>query len=203
MITVSAKGEAKAAPDEARLSAGVVNEARSAAEALAANSRAMKQVFATLTRLGIPDRSIQTSDFSVSPQYAENRDSTRSPRITGYQVSNQVNVTVDDLAKLGGAIDALVASGANTLGNIAFTISNPKPLLERARADAMKDAGARARTYAAAGGFTLGPILAVNEGSAVVPETVRFAPQQMAAAVPVAGGEESVSANVSVTFEIQ
>ena len=203
-ITVAGEGEAKAAPDEAHLSAGVVTGAKKAADALAANTRAMNEVFATLKRFDIPDKAIQTSEFSVEPQYASNRDGSAGPRITGYMVSNTVNVTVD-LPKLGPALDALVSSGANSLGGIAFAIHDPKPLLAKARAEAIRDAVERAQVYAKAGGFALGPILSVNEGGAAMPRPVYAARMAMAPAAPppVAAGEESVNANVSVTFEIR
>jgi uncharacterized protein YggE len=204
-LTVSGEGEAKSVPDEAHLSAGVVSEARKAADALAANTRAMNEVFATLKRFGIPDNAIQTSEFSVEPQVQPDRNGNAKPKISGYSVSNTVDVTVD-LPKLGPALDALVASGANSLGSIAFDIRDPKPLLAKARAEAMKDAIARALVYAHAGGVGLGPILAVNEGGAETPRPV-YAARMMAAAPagppPVAAGEESVTANVTVTFEIR
>jgi hypothetical protein len=204
-ITVSGEGEAKAAPDEAHLQAGVVTSARKAGDALAANTRAMDQVFATLRRLGIPDKAIQTSDFSVEPQYKSDRNGDSTQTISGYQVSNQVLVTVDDMAKLGAALDALVGSGANTLGSMEFTIRDPKPLMAKAREAAMKDAQARAASYAAAGGFQIGPVLAVTESGSETPQP--FAPRPMlrmaAAAVPVASGENTISANVNVTFEIR
>jgi uncharacterized protein len=203
-ITVSGQGEAKAVPDEAHLSAGVVTEARKAADALAANSTAMNGVFAALRHLGISDKSIQTSGFSIAPQYANDREGNETPKIGGYQVSNEVTVVVDDPRKVGPAIDALAAAGANSLGNISFTIRDPKPLQDEARADAIKDAIARAQTYAAAGGFTLGPILAVSEGAAEPPpRPFAMSPMRMAAAPPIAAGQSSVSASVSVTFEIR
>src|SRR5436309_254573 len=71
LLTVSGAGEAKATPDQATVSAGVLTEAKQAGDALAANSRAMNAVFATLKRFGIPDKSIQTSNFSVTPQYPD------------------------------------------------------------------------------------------------------------------------------------
>lgn len=202
-ITVSGEGEAKAAPDEARLQAGVVSSARKAGEALTANSHAMNKVFATLKQLGIPDKAIQTSDFSVSPQYPPDRGGNPG-QIIGYQVSNQVTVTVD-MAKLGPALDALVSSGANSLGGMSFDIKDPKPLLAQARGAAMKDAALRAETYAAAGGFKLGPILDVSESGSAMPQ--QFAPRPMmrmaAEAVPVASGENTISATVTVTYEIR
>ena len=127
--------------------------------------------------------------------------------ITGYQVSNQVSVTLDDLAKLGPALDALVRSGANQLGGVSFAIANPKPLAERARTAAVADAAAKAKTLAAAAGVTLGPLLSIEEGSAVRPVPM-FALQRAAVAAapappPIAIGEETVSVNVSLTYAIQ
>ena len=85
-------------PDQAELSAGVVTQGPTAADALAANSRAMNAVFDALKKAGIAEKSIQTSNFSVSPQYTPYKpNATEPPRIVGYQVSNNVTVKVDDL----------------------------------------------------------------------------------------------------------
>jgi uncharacterized protein YggE len=162
-LTVSGEGEAKGVPDEAHLSAGVVTEAKRAAYALAANTRTMNAVFATLKRFGIPDRAIQTSEFSVEPQRAQDRNGAAGEKITGYTVSNTVHATVD-LAKLGPALDALASSGANSLGSIDFAIRDPNPLLTKARTEAIRDATERAQVYARAAGIALGPILSVSEG---------------------------------------
>lgn len=203
-LTVTGEGSVKAVPDEAHLSAGVVSEAPRASDALAANSRAMKEVFAALTRLGIPDHAIQTSSFSVNPQYATDRSGNESSKISGYRVSNEVTVTVEGTLKLGAAIDALVNSGANSMGSITFAIRDPQPLLAEARTQAVKDAVARAATYASAAGVTLGPVLAISEAGSEMPRPFAMQRLQMAAApAPIAAGEESVSATVNVTFAIR
>jgi uncharacterized protein len=206
-ISVSGQGEISGKPDQARLSAGVLTEAPTAAAALAANTTAMNRVFAALRTLGIPDAKIQTANFSVQPQYPPFRADGTQPRniIVGYQVSNQVSVIVDDLSKLGPALDALVAGGANQLGGVAFSIANPKPLAERARSAAVADAVAKARTLAAAAGVNLGPLLSIQEGGAIRPVPV-FAMQRALAAPsppPVAIGEESVAVDVTMTYAIQ
>jgi uncharacterized protein YggE len=206
-MTLSGEGEIKAAPDEAQFSVGVVNQAKTAAAALAANSRAMNEVFATLKRLGIPDKSMQTSDLSVTPQYQTTHNGNGPQRIANYEVSNSVFVTVDDLGKFGPALDALVASGSNSVDNIAFTIRDPKQLLAQARTAAMKDAIERAQTYAHAAGLQLGPIVSISEGGSEVPSPVfRAAKGMMMAApqaTPVAAGQLSVSVTVNVTYEIR
>src|SRR4029453_19359362 len=52
-ITVSGDAEVASKPDQARLSAGVVTQAETAAAALAANSTAMNRVFAAIRMAGI------------------------------------------------------------------------------------------------------------------------------------------------------
>ena len=205
-IVVNGEGEVSAKPDSARLSAGVIAQAQTAAAALNANTTAMNRVFAALRAAGIPENKIQTSNFSVQPQYAPYRENNPEPqRIVGYQVSNQVGVIVDDLTKLGGTLDALVRSGSNQLGGIAFFITNPKPLAERARAAAVADAMAKARTLASAAGVTLGPVMNIQESTNFRPVPM-FALAARAEAVgppPIASGEESVTVNVTMTYAIQ
>jgi uncharacterized protein YggE len=204
-IMVSGDAEVASKPDQARLSAGVVTQAETAAGALEANTTAMNRVFATLKAAGIPENRIQTSNFSVQPQYAPFRPENPQPqRIIGYQVSNNVSVVVDDLTKVGATLDALVRSGANQLGGIQFMVADPKPLAERARSLAVVDAQAKARTLATAAGVTLGPLMSIQETSSVRPIPVfAMARAQVAEAVPIAEGEERVRVDVTMTYAIQ
>jgi len=205
-LTVTGQGTAKAVPDEANFSAGVVAQGASAREALAANSRAMNAVLATLKRQGVPDKAIQTSNLSVSPQYDVCKPNAACrQKITGYEVSNNVSVTVG-IDKAGPVLDALVASGANQMGAISFSIHDPKPLLSEARADAVKDAFDRAQTIAKAAGLSLGPILSIQEGGSYTPRPLyrtMMKAEFAAAPAPVAAGEETLSANVSITWELK
>jgi hypothetical protein len=205
VLTVSGQGEVRGAPNQAMLSAGMVTTARTAASALADNSRAMNEVFSTLKRAGIADKDMQTSNFSVQPQYATDKNGNTLQNITGYQVSNTVNVRVDDLAKVGPTLDALVSSGANSIGDIAFTIRDPKPMMAQARAAAVADAIARAQTLARAAGVTLGPITSINESGYSEPRPMyRMAAMAdvASAPTPIATGESSVTAGVSITWAI-
>ncbi|MDE1986976.1 MAG: SIMPL domain-containing protein [Alphaproteobacteria bacterium] len=205
-MTMSGQGMVSAAPDEAGFTAGVTTQGVTASQALAANSRAMNAVFATLKKLDIPDKDIRTSNFSLSPQYQVCRPDVSCPlRVVGYEVSNTVDVTVEDMKKTGAVLDALVSSGSNQIGGISFSIHDTKPLLAQARAAAVQDAIARAQTYAKAAGVTLGPILSIQEGQNEGPRPVfaMMAKSMEAAPPPIAGGEQSVSANVTITWEIK
>ena len=124
-LTMSGQGEVRAAPDTVTLSAGVSSEAPTAAAALAANTARMQSVFAALKKLGVEDKDMQTANFSVSPQIANAAN--QPPHVTGYQVSNQLQVRLDDVAKLGPALDALVTAGANQMNGIDFAIKDSAP----------------------------------------------------------------------------
>jgi uncharacterized protein YggE len=202
-IAMGGHGEVKAAPDQAQVNAGVTTNATTAAQALAANTMRMTGVFIALKKAGIAEKNIQTVNFSVSPQYT-NGNNNEAQRLTGYQVSNTVSVRLDDVSKLGTTLDALVSAGANQMNGISFSIRDTAAMLQKAREAAIADAKNRAETYARAAGVTLGPIQSIGEGGGSAPVPMFKAMRMMAdAPVPVAAGEESVTADVSVVWEIR
>jgi uncharacterized protein len=206
LITVTGTGEVSAVPDQANISAGVVTQAKTAAQALADNRDAMNGVFDALRKLGVPDKSIRTSNFSIEPQYPPYDAAVTERPIIGYQVDNTVSVTLDDVAKAGPALDALVAAGANQAGSIGFSIKDSHALMAQARAEAVKDATERAETYAKAAGVTLGPVVSISEGGAEEPRPMARmagAVEAIMAPTPIATGESTISATVTMRFEIR
>ena len=202
-LSMNGHGELRTAPDVATVNAGVTTSAPTAAAALAANSSRMTGVFAALRKMGVAEKNIQTTGFNISPQYT-NGDNNNPRRLTGYQVNNEVSVRLEDVSKVGAGLDALVAAGANQMNGISFDIAAPAPLLEKARADAIADARARAETYARAAGVTLGAILSISEGAGAEPPRPLYKVMAMSAApTPVAAGQQSVTADVSVVWEIR
>ena len=98
-IAIEGRGEVRAAPDMATINSGVTTQGATAREALDANTAAMSELIAALKQSGIEARDIQTSGFSVNPNYvySDARDDlgyTMPPKINGYQVSNSVTVVV-------------------------------------------------------------------------------------------------------------
>ncbi len=206
-IIVTGEGEVLAKPDRARMTAAVVTQASTAQQAAEDNAAAMTRVMSAISMLGIPPNRIQTSNYSIQPQYAvlPNGNITGQRNITGYQVVNQVTVTIDDLSRTGVVSDTLVRSGANQVGGMSFSIADPKPLEDRARAAAVNDATAKARTLAIAAGVRLGPLLNIQEGPGVIRPAPFAAPRvfEQAAVTPVAIGEEPIIVAVTMTFTIQ
>lgn len=207
-LNVSGEGIVTGTPDMASFSSGVVSEAKTAREALDANTQGVAAMIAAIKESGIEARDIATSGFSVQPQYAPpKKDSNEAPRVTGYQVRNTVSVRVRDLAKLGDLLDKVVTSGANQIGGISFDIAEPAKLQEQARVAAVQDARRQAEVIAQAAGVQLVRIISINSEPVMRPmPRMMAAPMMMkaeAAAVPMEAGESEIRANVSITFEIE
>lgn len=202
-VTVQGTGQASAVPNVAQVSTGVVSEGETASAALDANSEAMSRLFKVLDGFKIAARDRQTSGFNVSPRYVRPGRDGGAPEIAGYRVINQVSIRMRRLDDLGKLLDALVKDGANQVHGIAFTVDDPKPVLDQARKNAIADAKHRAELYADALGAEIGDVLNVTELSLRTPRVELAAPRMATAqAVPVAPGEQEFSASVTVVFEL-
>jgi len=209
-MALTGTGEVQAKPDMAVISSGVVSEAKTAREALDANNAAMGEVIAAMKLAGVADKDLQTSGFSVEPQYVyppQQQDGRRDPpRIVGYRVSNRLSVKVRDLGKLGGLLDLSVSLGANQVSGVAFGITEEAPLRDEARKAAMADALRKAELYAEAADVSLERILSISEsGGARPPQPLvaRALTMEAADAVPVEAGELTLAVEVHVTWEIE
>ncbi|BBF91681.1 SIMPL domain-containing protein [Blastochloris tepida] len=206
LLTVLGEARLEAAADRAFVTAGVTTQGKSARDALAANSRTMTEVLRVLREAGLEDGDIRTSTVSVQPMvvYPSSKDADRGPRISGYTVSNQVNVRLTDPAKLGELLDKLVSAGANQISDIRFGLADEGKLRDAVRTDAVKDARRKAELYANAAGARLGRVMALSEVDAPpVPRPLALrAAAPDAAAVPVAPGEQTVKVQISVTWEL-
>ena len=210
VISVTGDGESSVAPDMAIVNFAVVKQAKTAREALDENNKAMNDVLAALKSGGIAERDLQTSGFSIQPQYNYPQPvdgQQQQPQLIGYQTINSVTVRLRDLAKLGAVIDQSVTLGINQGGEIQFTNDKPDAAIEEARKAAVADAVKRAKTLSEAAGVKLGRILEINENvPRAMPQPVYRATMMKEAsdaAVPVQGGENNYNVSVTVTFAIE
>jgi len=201
-ISVTGEGMAAAAPDMAVIALGVVQEAANAAEAMQEASRAMQGVVDRLEKAGIAARDVQTANIALNPQY-DRMQSGEVPRVIGYVASNDLNIRVRDLDKLGGLLDALVKDGANRMNGISFTFADPGPLEDAARKAAVKDARERAELLAAAAGVGLGRVIRIDEPGGAAPPVPMQRAMTMDAAVPVAGGEIEIHRSVTIVWSLK
>lgn len=207
-ITVSATGTVTRQPDRARVQLAVETLAPTAADATAANTQKMQAVTAAVHALGLGSDQIRTSGFELFPEYARERPVDQpEPRIVGYRARNTIQLTIDDVSRVGEILDAGIAAGADRVSGLWFELRDPAA----ARAEALRDAIAKARSeaeaIAAALGEPLGPVLDVSTTGAI---PVRAAPPLAAAArdvafaeaVPIEPGELDVTAYVTIIYRI-
>ncbi|RVQ64806.1 SIMPL domain-containing protein [Sinorhizobium medicae] len=208
VIKVSGEGRSTTAPDMAVLQLSVVKDAKTAREALDANNKAMADVLSALKQAGIAERDLQTSGFSINPQYhyPQNNDGgNRPPELVGYQVVNGVGVRVRDLGQLGEILDKSVSLGVNQGGGIEFTNDKPEAVITEARKAAVADAINKARVLAEAAGVSLGRLIEISEQPSrpePIPVVRSMAKEFAADSVPIATGENAYNVNVNVTFAI-
>lgn len=208
-ISIQGKGHVSAEPDTAFVNSGVTTQAKTAREALSANTARMTSLIGILENAGIEPRDIQTANFSIQPQYvyADSSGNNHPPRIVGYSVSNSVAVRVREIENLGTILDQIVSVGANTINNISFSVQDTDALYDEVRKRAMADAIKKANLYANAAGVGLGRITNISENGGFQPQPVgaRVAMMEMAASapVPVQAGELSYNITVSVQWELE
>lgn len=203
-ITVTGEGLVEAQPDMATLTLGVTNEADEAQAAMAATSASVARVLERLATFGIEARDVQTQRFSLTPVWSNRGSSGSDPaRITGFVASNMVMVRVRSLETLGQVLDGVISDGANDFNGLRFGVQDPKPLQDKARAAAVDDGIAKATLLANAAGVKLGPVVSISEHGGGSPRPMMM---EMAAArdssVPIAAGEVTLSASVSMVFLI-
>ncbi|MEH6719490.1 MAG: SIMPL domain-containing protein [Aurantimonas endophytica] len=207
-ITVTGTGEASARPDQALATFTVLRTAETARAALDDANKAMREVSDGMRNLGAEDRDLQTSGFSINPQYRydNTEGSQQPPTIVGYEVRNTLTVRVRDLARLGEILDQAVTLGVNQGGEIRFELAEPGAVEDAALKDAVADAMATARLIAEAAGVTLGAVREIRENVGMAPPPMPFAAMEMrtadAKSVPVEAGENSYNASVSMVFAI-
>jgi uncharacterized protein YggE len=203
-LSVSGSGDAKANPDVAYVTLGVVAQGKRAQEAAKANAASTQKVMEALKTMGIADKDIQTANYSVQPLY-ENRPN-REPVIVGYQVSNQVQATIRKLDTVGSLIDAALDAGANNVQGVSFGLeARAKPESE-ALQEAVKDARRKADVLAKAAGVRIIGVLRIQEGASFRPvpmaEMAVLRAGVGGAPTPISPGELTVHANVTIVYTI-
>lgn len=200
-VVTTGYGEARVVPDRATILVGVQSRAATAAVAGSDNARRQKAILDTLRALGIPERQLSTTNYSVSPEMQYNPNS--APKVTGYVVSNNVRVELTRLDDVGKVIDAALAKGANQISSLQLTSSKADSVRRAAMAIAVRNARADAEALASAAGGSLGPLLELSTNSPPIrmfSQVMETAAPAMARATPIQAGEEAVSATVNARW---
>jgi len=196
-IVVIGNGAVSTVPDRAQLSFGVSTDAKTASAALRANAAEATRVIAAIKGQGIAAADIRTEQVSLSPRYTQNGDG-----IVGYTAMNSVGVTLRNLDKTGGVIDAAVDAGANQVSGPNLVRSDQSALYRAALRVAIANAKAKAQTIARASGLVLRRITDVSESGGPTPVADTTAKVGAAPSTPIEPGTQLVEATVTVTFAV-
>ncbi len=196
-IQVTGNGEIEARPDEAIVEVGVQTRAATAQEAQATNNTTMQSVLNAIKALNIPDKDIRTTGVSLYPIIDRNN------TVSGYNASNNVMVTVENIDQTGTVLDAAVKAGANTSTSVQFTFKDQTGLRNQALAAAAADAKSKAQALASALGLQVTGVESVTEGQVVIPRPFAASAATASAAapsVPIEPGQQAVTAQVTIVF---
>lgn len=202
-IVVSGEGTIKATPDQAWVSIGVESRSKASRDAQQRNAQAMSAIQQRIAGFGIPQDAIKTTavDLQLEFDYADGK---QTPR--GYVARNTIEVRVDDLAKLGDVLDAVVSSGATMIHGLRFDVKDRARLEAEALQRAVSNAMSKADALAAGAKRAVDQVVKIEEMTTGEPVPMPR-PFAMAAraepSTPVAPGELEIRAAVRLTASIK
>ncbi|MCC2630876.1 MAG: hypothetical protein K0S38_685 [Candidatus Paceibacter sp.] len=216
-ITVSGKGEAFAVPDIATFSYTVTEEGKTVKEAQDKATPKTNAILAFLKGEGIVEKDIRTVGYDAQPKYDYSRKicpansiCPSSPTIVGYTVSQTIEIKVRDTAKAGDILSGVGSKGVSTVSGLNFTIDDEDKITAEAREQAIADAKAKAEVLAKDLGVKIVRIKTFQENSGGIPRfydakaTLEVGNQSAVAPSPeIPMGENKVTSNVQITFEIR
>lgn len=206
-ITVIGEGEISAEPDQATITLGVQLYDESAQAASAELRSRMESVIAAIRALGIAERQIQTTNYSIfferdyQTPLAERAADGRPVGI--YRVENTVRVVISDVAMAASVVEAAIEAGANQMYGISFSIADPVVLDTEARELAVRDAERKADLLAGAAGRSVGRAIEITElAGGAVPYEARAMASGMGGG-PMQPGETTYTARIQITYELE
>lgn len=197
---VSGEGKIVVVPDEARVVMGVRTTGRSIASIQEEVNSTMKKLGERLKGLGIDEKEIKTTAYSVYPDYQDEG---------GYQADAQVEVRIKDLAVVSQVMDLTGELGLERVGGVSFELSDQlqKETVKEAREQAIEEAKQKAEELAKLAGMRLGRIVNVQEGNSYPqPYMMSEASYDMAGglgktATPIEVGSNEVTVTVTLSYE--
>jgi uncharacterized protein len=205
LVTVSGRGEVRAAPDRATVTLGILARGAALEPARAEANRVVGALQGVARELRIAAADVRTTRLSVSPDY-DYGDGKRARRLVGYVVQRQVVVELRDIDRLGELLEKGLSAGANLAGEPVLDSSRRAEFEREALAGAVADARANAAVIARALDCGVGGARDAVQGGAESRQP--FPTQRMALAAAAAApetyqpGELAFAASVTVRFEL-
>lgn len=219
VISVNGKGEAVSIPDIATFSFSVTETAKTVAEAQTKATERTNNALAAVKAGGVAEKDIKTLSYSINPHYEYNQGVCTAygcPNgkqvLIGYDVSQTIQVKVRDLSKAGTLFDSIGSVGVQNVNGLAFSIDDMDSVKAVARAQAIAQAKEKAQKIAKDLGVSLVRITSFYDSSDdVIYPYARDAALGMggesmnvkAVAPQIPTGEQKITANVTISYEIR
>ena len=203
-IAVSGVGSVSVEPDVVVVDIGVEATADTVAEARDEAAGAMNAMRDSLAANGVEDRDIRTRSFNIYPRFDYGGD---EPELTGFNVSNAVEVRIRAVDKASAVIDDAIAAAGDAVrvGGIRWEVEDPAPHLDAARELAVADAERKARQLAALAGVELGAVQSIAEsggGGGPAPYAAAFDAVETRLSTSISPGEGEIAVAVTVVYAI-
>lgn len=206
---VTGTGKVSVVPDIASVTLGIQENGSDLASVQSSVNQKQNQLKKSLNDLGIKDKDIKTTSYSVRPQYDYESDITR---IVGYSVSTSFRVRVEKLEDINKVLNLASSLGLENVGAVTFEVNEDtqKEKLQEAREEAVKEAKEKAEGLAKASGINLGRIINISEGGGgvrAVPmyDTANLSVDSTEPVVEpdIQPGETDISITVSLSYEVR
>src|SRR6185437_274266 len=205
IVKTTGTAEVKVTPDRAIIQIGVERPSATAKAAKAAADTIARKLLTALKAQGIDNKDIQTAYLDLQPtSYYQKR-----VRINNFTATQSLSVTIRDLSKLDGVMDAVMSAGANRIDGIEYQSSELRKYRDQARDEATKAAKEKAVALAQALGNQVGKTYSIEEvpqsdGYSIVAGMVPniAAPNANERGASTAAGQLTVTASVVVTFDL-
>jgi uncharacterized protein YggE len=213
-LSVTGKGETFAIPDTATFSFSVNGHAATVQDAQKQATDTMNKALAYLKTANIPEKDVKTTDYSINPHYeyvssacVGGACTPGKQVINGYDVSQTVLVKVADPSQAGTVLGGIGNLGVTNVSGLSLTVDDSDALEQDARKMAIDDAKAKAEVLAKQLGVRLGKIVDFQESNGGYPMPVMYkaldsAAGNQSAAPSIPTGQNKITSNITVTFEI-
>lgn len=215
IISVNGKGEAYAIPDIAVFSFGVTETAKTVAEAQSKSADKTNRILSSIKSQGVADKDIKTISYSINPHYEyingicnEFRCPPGESKLSGYDVSQTIEVKVRDIEKAGAILSAIGSIGVQNVSGLSFSVDDIEFVRAKARAEAIENAKNKVKEIAKDLGVRIVGVTSFYDNSDQ-PGPVAYggfmdkamAVSSIVPEVPV--GEQKVIVNVNISYEIK
>ena len=198
-VLATGTGSVSVTPDQAQINVSAITQAATAQDATTQNATIAANIIAQVTQALGGSGTVQTVNYSVSPVYSYPKDGSAAV-LTGYTVTNSIQVTLNNLTIAGKIIDTSVQAGASRIDSLQFSLKDDSSARAQALSAATLKAKAKAAAMASSVGLKTGSFITIQESGAMVQAvTLTGAPTTT---TPIQSGNLTVTGNVTISMDL-